>query len=196
MSKSTIVRALSAATIFAASAAFTLPAVAAGSHGSGQNDHGQAKEHGHDGAAHIGKPGKATSGTKIVVVKMYDNYYEPESLSVQEGQTVRFVIQNKGTLVHEFNIATAAMHRAHAPEMEMMMQHGVLEPDKINWAAAKKMQKDMGHGMHDEPNSALLEPGKSAEIVWTFSGNADLEFACNVPGHYDSGMVGKIKLSH
>ena len=196
MSKSTIARAICAATIFAASAAFALPATAAGQHGSGPNDHGKTSDHGHDAAAQIGKPGKATSGTKTVVVKMYDNYYEPESLSVQEGQTVRFIIQNKGTLVHEFNIATAAMHKAHAPEMEMMVQHGVLEPDKINWAAAKKMQKDMGHGMHDEPNSALLEPGKSAEIVWTFPDAFNLQFACNVPGHYDSGMVGEIKLSH
>jgi uncharacterized cupredoxin-like copper-binding protein len=196
MSKSTIVRAFCAATIFAATAAFTLPATAAGKHGSGHDDHGKASDHGNDGAAHIGKPGKATSSTKTVVIKMYDNYYEPESVTVKDGQTVRFIIQNKGEFVHEFNIATAAMHKAHAPEMMMMMEHGVLEPDKINWAAAKKMQKDMGHGMHDEPNSALLDPGKSAEIVWTFPDASNLQFACNVPGHYDSGMVGEIKLSH
>ena len=54
----------------------------------------------------------------------------------------------------------------------------------------------MGHGMHDEPNSVLLEPGKSAEIVWKFPEHAELEFACNVPGHYDAGMQGPIKLSH
>lgn len=194
MSKSTIIRAFCAVSILAGSAAFAFSATAAGNHGSGHNDHGEAKGHGHDGAAHIGKPGKATSGTKTVVIELYDNYYEPESLTVKEGQTVRFIIQNKGTLVHEFNIGTAAMHKAHAPDMMMMVQHGVLEPDKINRAAAKKMQKDMGHGMHDEPNSALLEPGKSAEIVWTFPDASDLQFACNVPGHYESGMVGQIKL--
>ena len=76
------------------------------------------------------------------------------------------------------------------------MEHGVLEADRINWKAAKQMQKDMGHGMHEEPNSVLLEPGKSGEVVWTFPDHATLEFACNVPGHYDSGMVGDIKLSH
>lgn len=181
MSKSFFANAARATLLLAASALVSAPAIAAGSHG---------------GGADIGKPGKATSGTETVVIKMYDNYYEPESLLVKEGQTIRFVIQNKGTLVHEFNIATAAMHKAHAPEMMMMVEHGVLEPDKINGAAAKKMQKDMGHGMHDAPNSALLEPGKSAEIVWTFPAHAELEFACNVPGHYDSGMVGQIKLTH
>lgn len=186
MSKSQFANAARAATLAAAFALTAAPALAAGGHNSG---HGGSK-------ADIGKPGKATSGTQTVVIKMYDNYYEPENLSVKEGQTVRFTIQNKGTLVHEFNIGTAAMHHAHAPEMMMMVEHGVLEPDKINRAAAKKMQKDMGHGMHDEPNSVLLEPGKSAEIVWTFPDHAELEFACNVPGHYDAGMVGAIKLSH
>ncbi len=80
--------------------------------------------------------------------------------------------------------------------MAMMVDHGVLEADKINHDVAKSMQASMGHGMHDEPNSALLEPGKSAETVWTFPEHAEIEFACNVPGHYDGGMVGEIKLTH
>ena len=56
----------------------------------------------------------------------------------------------------------------------------------------------MGHGMHDDPNSVLLEPGKSGEIVWTFPKDADvaIEFACNVPGHYQSGMVGSVAIDH
>ena len=43
---------------------------------------------------------------------------------------------------------------------------------------------------HNDPNSVLIEPGKSAEIVWNFPHGGSLEFACNIPGHYDSGMVG------
>ena len=38
----------------------------------------------------------------------------------------------------------------------------------------------------------LLEPKKTGELVWKFSKNIDLEMACNVPGHYQIGMVGKI----
>ena len=80
----------------------------------------------------------------------------------------------------------------------MMMQHGVLMPDHVDMAAAKAMQASMGHGMHDDPNSVLLEPGKSGEIVWTFPKDADvaIEFACNVPGHYQSGMVGSVAIDH
>tara|TARA_R110000787_G_scaffold63679_11_gene144050 strand:- start:142786 stop:143331 length:546 start_codon:yes stop_codon:yes gene_type:complete len=151
---------------------------------------------GHGPKTNIGTPGKASAATRTIEVKMHDNYFEPENISVKEGETVRFIVKNDGEFVHEFNIATGEMHKAHGPEMMMMMEQGVIQADKIDWDAAKKMQASMGHGVHNDPNSVLLEPGKSGEIVWTFPENTKLEFACNVPGHYDSGMVGKINLSH
>lgn len=148
--------------------------------------------HGH-GAAH-GKPGKASQVSRTVTVTMHDNYYEPEAISVAKGETVRFTVKNAGSVVHEFNIGTPAMHAAHQDEMLMMVDHGVLEVDRINYDAMK-MTMDNGETMeHDDPNSALLEPGKSAELIWTFATDAELEFACNVPGHYDSGMVGAFEL--
>ena len=153
-------------------------------------------DHVHETFQNIGSPGKKSKATRIVKMTMFDNYFQPKSLIFNEGETVRFIIKNSGEFVHEFNIGTKKMHKSHAPEMLMMMEHGVIEPDKINWDAAKSMQEQMGHGMHNEPNSVLLEPGKKAELVWTFPKHADLEFACNVPGHYESGMVGKIKLTH
>ena len=158
---------------------------AAGTHGSG-----------HGAKADTGKPGDAAKASRTIEVTMFDNYYEPESLSIKEGETVRFIIHNKGALVHEFNIATAEMHVAHQPEMLMMAQHGVLTGDRIDHHAAKAMQGSMGRGMHEESNSVLLEPGKSGEIVWTFPQHTKLQFACNVPGHYEAGMQGDIKLSH
>ena len=152
--------------------------------------------HNHKKSANIGTPGKESEVTRIVKVSMFDHYFQPQSLQFKEGETVQFIVKNSGEFVHEFNIATKDMHKFHGPEMLMMIEHGVIEADKINWDAAKSMQKKLGHGMHNEPNSVLLEPGETAEIVWTFSTHALLEFACNVPGHYESGMVGKIKLTH
>lgn len=149
------------------------------------------------GAGHAsghGKPGKASAATRTIKVTMKDNFYEPNSISVKPGETVKFIVTNKGELVHEFNIGTPMMHTNHKKEMLMMMEHGVLGADKINRAAAKKMQAAMGHGMHNDPNSALLEPGKSATIIWTFPKEAKIEFACNVPGHYEAGMVGVFAL--
>lgn len=172
----------------AAAAALLTSVVAAGasettSHGSGHNSgHGDAH-------SAYGMPGKASQASRTVEITMFDNYYEPEDLDIAHGETVRFVIKNAGDLVHEFNIADAASHAKHAPMMQMMVDHGVLEADRINHDAAKQMQASMGHGMHDEPNSVLLEPGQSDEIVWTFPDGGEIEIACNVPGHYAAGMV-------
>ena len=127
---------------------------------------------------------------------MYDNYYEPADIKVKAGETVKFVVLNKGQLVHEFNIGTAKMLMDHAPEMQMMVDHGVLEADRINHEAAKAMQKSMGHGMHKMENAVLLEPGKKGTVVWKFPKQATIEFGCTVPGHYDAGMVGNFKLTN
>lgn len=159
-----------------------------GGHGSqmGGSEHGSA----------IGQPGKAADATQTIEIIMRDNSFDPEKISVAKGETVRFLVTNKGEFVHEFNISTAAMHASHQKEMMTMMEHGILEADKIN---RDRMKMDMGDGKtmeHSDPNSALLEPGASAEIVWTFSTDAELEFACNVPGHYQSGMVGEIEMKH
>ena len=153
-----------------------------------------ADSHGHGHAPDIGKPGKAAEASRTVTVTITDNRFAPERIAVKKGETVRFVVNNKGKLVHEFNIGTAAMHARHQKDMAMMVEHGVIEPDRIH---RDKMKMDMGGGHrmdHDDPNSVLLEPGKSAELVWTFATDARLEFACNMPGHYDSGMTGDITI--
>ena len=41
----------------------------------------------------------------------------------------------------------------------------------------------------------LVAPGKTAELTWTFKQATGLEFACNLPGHYQAGMVGKLNVS-
>ena len=74
----------------------------------------------------IGMKGKASDVSKTIKVDMYDNYYEPKTINVKKGETVRFVVENKGVLVHEFNIATMMMHKKHGPEMLDMMKMGIL----------------------------------------------------------------------
>ena len=153
-----------------------------------------AGEHGgHHGGEAVGEPGKAENVSRTIDVTMMDNYYEPESIAVEPGETIRFRMKNEGALVHEFNIGTADMHEAHQKEMQMMVEHGVLKGDHIDH---EMMEMDMGDGhsmKHDDPNSVLMEPGESKEIIWTFTEAADLEFACNVPGHYQAGMYGDIE---
>ncbi len=155
-----------------------------------------ADDHTH-ATSSIGEPAKAVGTTRVVRIKMIDNAYEPESVQVRAGETVRFVLTNSGQLLHEFNIGTVVMHSAHQKEMAMMVEHGMLTPTGLNPDMANMDHSQMG-GMtmkHDDPNSILVKPGESKELVWKFSKAVDLEFACNIPGHYEAGMVGKVNFS-
>ncbi len=158
------------------------------------SEHGGSDGKGHAHVDAIGAPGNPAEATRTIEVIMADNYYEPEQLEVTPGETVKFVVRNEGALVHEFNIGTAGMHREQQAELRMMLEHGIIEFDKIH---RDRMKMDMGGGHvmdHDEPNAILLEPGEAAEVTWKFHGRERLEFACNMPGHYESGMVGQIAL--
>jgi len=156
--------------------------------------------HGASSGSSIGMPGHMGDVSRTVTVTMGDNYYEPANLEVKEGETVKFIIKNAGDFMHEFNIGTPNMHAAHQKEMANMAEHGLLTPTGVKTDMGHMDHSKMGGNMpnmkHDDPNSILLKPGETREMVWKFGSNKGLEFACNVPGHYESGMVGKIKLDH
>src|SRR3546814_17856725 len=61
------------------------------------------------GTLAFGEPGKASEASRTVEIVMGDNYFEPESLEIRAGETVRFVVKNEGEFLHEFNMGTAAM---------------------------------------------------------------------------------------
>ena len=116
-----------------------------------------------------------------------DMWFDAESLDVAPGATIRFEITNTGNLAHEFVIGDAEAQAAHREMMQQMSDgHG-----------------HEGHGGHDmaegehggQMPAVTLAPGESATLVWTAPENVDsLEYACNIPGHYESGMSGKIDL--
>ena len=133
----------------------------------------------------IGAPAEPAAVDRTVEIIMRDTRYEPARLTVTAGATVRFEVVNRGALVHEFNIATPAMHAEHQDEMRALMRDGQMTATALD-----------ADGAHDHPNSLLLAPGEGGELIWTFPDHADvqLEFACNVPGHYEAGMVGPVHL--
>ena len=140
----------------------------------------------------IGEKGDPNNIDRTIKIKMYDNYYEPNVIKVKKGETIKFIVQNLGEMVHEYNIATKEMHIKHQPEMQKLIEHGILLVDKIDMAKMKEMSKKDHSLSHSHSNSIMVEPKKTGEIVWKFSKNLTLEMACNIPGHYESGMVGKI----
>ena len=141
----------------------------------------------------IGEKGNKINIDRTIKVSMYDNYYQPNKIKVKKNETVKFVVTNKGELVHEFNIATKEMHLKHQPEMMMMVENEILLADKIDKKKMKEMSKKNPAMAHSHSNSVLLAPEDTAELIWKFSNTVDIEVACNVPGHYEVGMIAKIE---
>ena len=142
----------------------------------------------------IGSKGNVTDVTRVIKVVMYDNYYEPSSFQIKEGETIKFEVENAGMLVHEFNIANKMMHMKHQPEMIKMAENGILlafSIDKEKMKKMAKMDKSMGHS---HSNSVLLEPKQKGDIIWKFDNAVNIEVACNVPGHYQAGMIAKVNI--
>ncbi|MCW5631949.1 MAG: cupredoxin family protein [Rubrivivax sp.] len=109
---------------------------------------------------------------RVIQVGMTDNMrFTPDAIEVRQGETVRFVIRNSGQVMHEFVLGT--------------------KPDLNEHAALMVKFPNMEH---DEPYMAHVGPGKTGEIVWHFNRAGDFDFACLIAGHYQAGMVGKIKV--
>ena len=143
----------------------------------------------------IGDKGKLSEVNRTIEIKMYDNYFEPNEIIIKKGETIKFIVSNYGELVHEFNIATKEMHIEHQPEMMKMVEHEILLADRIDKEKMKEMAKKDHSMAHFHSNSVLLEPNEISEIIWKFSTDTNLEAACNVPGHYEIGMVVNIKIN-
>lgn len=133
----------------------------------------QGMDHSH-GAGHedsgAGKPGSAAQASRTVNVVALDTMrFDPRTLRVQAGETIRFVVTNKGKLPHEFVIASQQEQREHDEMMQKMP------------------------GMkHADGNALSLAPGETKRLVWQFGQSGTVELACHVPGHYPAGMVSKV----
>lgn len=155
-----------AASIFAVLAlAASGAAFASGNHAGG---------HGHEsgGETAIGRPGVAAKSSRTITIEMSDAMrFTPSDMEVKRGDTVRFIIKNAGQVKHEFNLGT----------QEELLEH------------LEQMKKFPGME-HDEPNKITLDPGKQGEIVWQFTKAGVVNLGCLIPGHYEAGMKGAIKV--
>ena len=151
----------------------TAPAFAAGTHGGGHDDDGHGDMH---KEMAVGMPGKAEAVDRTIDVTMRETddgemIFEPAAFDIKEGETIRFAVTNKGEIEHEFVIDTMEGNAEHKESMAKM---------------------DMEH---DDPNSVRLDSGMEGEVIWTFANEGTFEFACLIPGHYESGMHGPITVA-
>jgi len=119
-----------------------------------------------------GIAGNPKAVSRTIEIGMTDAMrFTPDKLEVRQGETIRFVHTNSGKVMHEFVLGTKKELDEHA-------------------ALMKKFP-----GMeHEEPYMSHVAPGKRGEIVWQFNRAGEFDFACLLPGHYEAGMVGKIKV--
>lgn len=141
--------------------------------------HGSEPESAH-GAMHTaseqmpwGIAGDAANVSRTIDIRMDDTMrFNPNKLSVKQGETVRLVLHNDGKLLHEYVLGTQKTLEEHA---QMMLQHPGMQ--------------------HHEAYMAHVQPGATGEIVWTFNQAGQFDFACLIAGHYQAGMVGTIEVT-
>ena len=95
--------------------------------------------------------------------------YTPDRVEVRRGEQIKFVLKNVGELAHEFLLDSVENNAKHKIEMQ------------------KNPEME-----HDDPNGKRVEPKKTAEIIWKFTKAGTFEFACLIPGHYETGMKGTV----
>ncbi len=123
---------------------------------------------------------------RTIHVEAGEMWFDSERLDIAPGETIKFEIANTGNLAHEFVIGDAEAQEAHREMMqEMSGGHG-------DGGHGKHGGHDMAGGEHGGSMPAVsIAPGETAELVWTAPENVDsLEYACNIPGHYEAGMFG------
>ena len=130
-------------------------------------DYSKAEQHAFGRAA---DPKKAK---RTVRVEMTDQMrFTPAELTVKRGEIVRFVPLNKGQVMHEMVLGTMDDLKKHS---DLMRKHPGME--------------------HDEPHMAHVAPGKSGEMGWQFTQAGEFYYGCLIPGHFEAGMIGKVKVT-
>ena len=131
---------------------------------------------GHKGGhSSFGEPGREGEVTRTVEVTATDDMELHMDLdSIRQGETIEFVVTNTGQTPHEFSIGDTGSQRAHANLM--------------------KKNPHMKH--HGDPSMLTLGPGETGTLVWKFSKpvQGDIVFACQMPGHWDAGMLHRVEL--
>ncbi|MDA0128348.1 copper-binding protein [Vibrio sp. MarTm2] len=146
-------------------------------------DHGEMKmdhskmEHSNmmnmEGMSEVGMPAKGAKPDKVVHVILTDDMkinFKKE-VKIEPNDVVQFVVMNVGKIDHEFSIGSAQEQLKH-----------------------REMMKNMGSHAHDSGSTVTVKPGKAKQLLWHFHGDNNVEFACNIPGHAEAGMVKKITL--
>ncbi|MDD1779857.1 copper-binding protein [Enterovibrio sp. ZSDZ35] len=127
-----------------------------------------------EGMSAVGMPANGAKPDKVIHVVMTDDmrFTFKNDVKIEPNDVVQFVVMNAGKIDHEFTIGS----------MEEQLKH-------------REMMRTMtDHHEHDSGNAVTVKPGKAKQLLWHFHGDNKVEFACNIPGHAEAGMVKSITL--
>ena len=121
----------------------------------------------------FGRAADPKTAKRTIRIEMSDQMrFAPAELTLKRGETVRFALVNKGQVMHEMVLGTMDDLKKHAG---LMKKHPGME--------------------HDEPHMTHVAPGKSGEMGWQFTKAGEFFYGCLIPGHFEAGMVGKVKVT-
>lgn len=95
--------------------------------------------------------------------------FEPDRVEVQQGETIRFIIEDETGSAHEAYVGTAMEQAEHAGV------HASLAPEE------QAQTSHYGYGV-DIPSHG------SGEVVYHFAEVGLFYVGCHYPGHYEAGM--------
>jgi uncharacterized cupredoxin-like copper-binding protein len=108
--------------------------------------------------------------TDVVHVEIHHSHFDPSSLSLRSGETVRFVVHNADPIDHEFIVGDQATQDRH--------EHG---------------NDDHHDGLVPGEISAPAET--TVTTTYHLGGPGQILYGCHIPGHWAYGMRGVIRVS-
>ncbi|NBP27303.1 MAG: hypothetical protein EBU74_06695 [Betaproteobacteria bacterium] len=131
--------------------------------------------HGHHGEQSGNTSLTALKVDRTLEIQMDDKFrFTPGSVAVSAGETVKLVVRNIGKMPHELVLGSEVEIQNHA----------------------KLMKTGVAHDEHHASGAAItVAPGTTGELVIRFAASGSFEMACLIPGHYEAGMRGVVKVA-
>jgi uncharacterized cupredoxin-like copper-binding protein len=111
----------------------------------------------------------AAAEGETVAVEEAEYYVKPAQTTFEVGRPYTFTVTNAGNDAHEFVIEPAG-------EVDAPLEGEV-------------------NGKNVESEIEDIAPGQAKTLTWTFAEPGRYQFACHLPGHYESGMVVEVDVT-
>lgn len=121
------------------------------------------------GAAGCRPASAGSDDVRTVIVEIRHSRFSPDQLTFSRGDRVRFVIRNTDPIDHEFILGDEEVQELH--EFGTEAEHGTI------------------------PGEVTALAGDEASTTYMFDRRGTLIYGCHLPGHYDYGMRGTVRIS-